>query len=1109
MNVWRLLLGLSLLLAAVAPTVAYEERREPARNVVLFGWDGAQRNHVWECLARGELPTLARLAREGALVEIDIEGTTDTKAGWAQILTGYHPEVTGVHSNGKFRPIPVGLTVFERLEAHFGTERFASLAVIGKTGNVGCAAPKRVKLGQRTKKGKKRKRRPKGEVVEIDGARYVDVPGEPYFLTKGAMDLFENGLKLDETVGTRALQEIERVKDRPFFLFVHFAEVDSSGHRHGENSKEYTDALISNDLWTGRIIERLEELGLSEKTRVYVTADHGFDEGLRGHKNAPYVFLATNDPRVSRRGLRQDVAPTMLEAFGLDLKELDPPLDGVPLTRPVTRTGVKLGPRPGLAARKRGPVEIVVEAEAYARKTPDEKGFAVVRRTRLGSGGAVLSRLTAAGGRCFYVIQIPKRSVYHAWIRYATSRDVSMPVLLDAAPQGRSERTVDLPATTGPEGRVTWRWAPMFKSRLDPGTVTIALGSAPTQVDCIVLKSRKGPPAHEVLPWTEPPSFGPETLAKLAKAEVPVRPAWLDAAQGYALPSWFEGSRVCAHTRLSSRWREDPVFTTAGEKLASLGFKTFSRHIKSGSEGAWWPSRVGAVEEWARERNVAKQIIDEAHRAGTRILVYHRHTEDRGAAEAHPDWVCRGDPLSGSKPIDGKRGPQLCLNTPYADHVLTRLLELVDMGADGFYFDYVHMPKDGCFCGACGQRFNLETGLAPPPVANPRDPVYRRYVDFKNETIERAFLRWRQAIHGRNPEAVLLIGSNTYPSMLERHTTHRLYRIADSVKTEWSKGPLRLIGISDTTLSFGWDLARDAADGRPAHVWVHGLLGSASAVYATAGIVAHGCIANLDHPEGEIPNPGKFAKAVALGNRVSPHLAGTRPVRFALVHCSERARDARWPSPVRVGAEVVRPTHGAYRTFVGMRLPTAMITDSQLEEGVPAETRILFLADGETITPPMRKSVESFILRGGLLVTQRPEWLWHAGLEEFEKAQEGLREVVHDAGIRAPVRVFGGSDAMHAMTYATPDRKRLVVALANEFDWVMTGRHSSRELRERQHDLEPVPRPCKDVTVKLPGRPKRVFDAVTGKDLPTSRTPGGFIATVAEFEALAVVVAEY
>ena len=90
---------------AVRPAAGVEK----PQNVILFGWDGAQRDHVNEALARGELPTLKKLAREGSYVKIDIEGKTDTKAGWSQILTGYYPEVTGVYSNARYQPIPVGL----------------------------------------------------------------------------------------------------------------------------------------------------------------------------------------------------------------------------------------------------------------------------------------------------------------------------------------------------------------------------------------------------------------------------------------------------------------------------------------------------------------------------------------------------------------------------------------------------------------------------------------------------------------------------------------------------------------------------------------------------------------------------------------------------------------------------------------------------------------------------------------------------------------------------------------------------------------------------------------------------------------------------------------
>jgi arylsulfatase A-like enzyme len=80
-------------------------------------------------------------------------------------------------------------------------------------------------------------------------------------------------------------------------------------------------------------MEKLKELGLYDETLIYVTADHGFDEGKKAHRDAPYVFLATNDPKVVRRGERADIAPTILERFGLELDKIEPPLDGKSLTR--------------------------------------------------------------------------------------------------------------------------------------------------------------------------------------------------------------------------------------------------------------------------------------------------------------------------------------------------------------------------------------------------------------------------------------------------------------------------------------------------------------------------------------------------------------------------------------------------------------------------------------------------------------------------------------------------------------------------------------------------------------------------------------------------------
>jgi len=333
-KVWpRLLiivLAATILCGDNVQTRAAQKKPVPTINVILIGWDGAQRNHIKECLARKELSNLERLSREGSIVAIDIIRVTKTRPGWAQILTGYEPEVTGVFSNDLYQPIPKGLTIFERLEEHFGPENIITVAVVGKKSFID--APQKTEIKDEANELKNKQADAK--IVEEDGVKYLVVPGKPYYYTKDNMDLFEDSLILDEKVGTRAIELLEKYKDKRFFFFVHFAEIDQKGHQNGENSKEYNDALISADTWTGKIMQKLKELKLYDKTLIYVTADHGFDEGMKGHSDAPYVFLVTNDPEVMCRGERADITPTILERFGLDLSKIDPPLDGHPLTKP-------------------------------------------------------------------------------------------------------------------------------------------------------------------------------------------------------------------------------------------------------------------------------------------------------------------------------------------------------------------------------------------------------------------------------------------------------------------------------------------------------------------------------------------------------------------------------------------------------------------------------------------------------------------------------------------------------------------------------------------------------------------------------------------------------
>jgi len=281
-------------------------------NAILVSWDGAGRKRVEALMAEKKLPALQTLKEEGAFVSIQVTGHgTVTSAGHAQMLTGLTSKVNKITNNERYEPIPEGYTIFERLKKGLGKENIVAVALMGKSKYLGALGPEALQD----------KKLPK----------YLQ-KGEPYFNAKKQLDSWFGGSVNDaETVTGKGLEYIENYKDKRFFMFFHFADPDTSGHSFGEGSADYTGALVNCDLLVGKIISKLKVLNIYGKTLIYVTADHGFNEGTNNHPDAPDIFLATNDKTVKNSGTQADITPTILKQFNIALDKLDPPLAGKPL----------------------------------------------------------------------------------------------------------------------------------------------------------------------------------------------------------------------------------------------------------------------------------------------------------------------------------------------------------------------------------------------------------------------------------------------------------------------------------------------------------------------------------------------------------------------------------------------------------------------------------------------------------------------------------------------------------------------------------------------------------------------------------------------------------
>ena len=233
-------LCLALLLAAVLiGLLLYFHRndRREFRNVILIGWDGVSRESLKKLLDENRLPNFSKVMKEGCFIHTFITTSlTETKPGWTEILTGYGPDVTGVYDNRvRYGAIPKGLTIFERLESHFGKDRIVTIFLSGKLQNLGCRGKHKVWPGGPrktwhdeklwTKEDMKNPEIPstdsvvpreylRGQKSEImNGQLVLTHDAEPYYYVHDAVDVFENGIADTELEGKRLVELIRLNKD--------------------------------------------------------------------------------------------------------------------------------------------------------------------------------------------------------------------------------------------------------------------------------------------------------------------------------------------------------------------------------------------------------------------------------------------------------------------------------------------------------------------------------------------------------------------------------------------------------------------------------------------------------------------------------------------------------------------------------------------------------------------------------------------------------------------------------------------------------------------------------------------------------------------------------
>jgi hypothetical protein len=279
----------SLVLCGLVGLAGCYVDEDPGFDTLLVSIDGTPPvllDEEWDTLT-----TIPTFMEGGSRQELQVQGVTDTMASHAKLLTGYGDDVTGVTSAFHWQPIPAGLSIPERLRKRFGP----NLAI--------------------------------DWVVNKPYMLAFDTDDEPFWFAGKACDVaIDREMIADITPDMIAALEDD--EDKPFFAFFHWGGVDKAGHEYGERSPEQRQALHDVDDQLGVIKDELIQLGRWDRTRVYLTTDHGFlPGGDRHYSQSSEVFLLTNNPDIGTGTWSHQLTWRILRDYGVEDDDVPAPVE--------------------------------------------------------------------------------------------------------------------------------------------------------------------------------------------------------------------------------------------------------------------------------------------------------------------------------------------------------------------------------------------------------------------------------------------------------------------------------------------------------------------------------------------------------------------------------------------------------------------------------------------------------------------------------------------------------------------------------------------------------------------------------------------------------------
>ena len=286
-------------------------------HVVGFLWDGTNANVLYDMVAAGEAPNVARLLAMGTGLGHGAMSSlpTVTLANHTTILTGAHPGHHGILHNAWYDRAtgeqvvtnspatwpwamqtlsPEVETLYQAVHRAFPGARTVSV-------NEPCDTGADQSTFEVLRTGGDLVRPPKAEDLPFATERFVR-PEKSYQVSS----------RIDHTGMVQALDVWDGARDGrspdgaplPLFTFVNFTLTDAAFHAGGPYSDIARASVHDTDARLGQILDAVERSGAFDRTAFFLVADHGMEDSNPEVTGDWAPALVESGVPVPRRGLR-------------------------------------------------------------------------------------------------------------------------------------------------------------------------------------------------------------------------------------------------------------------------------------------------------------------------------------------------------------------------------------------------------------------------------------------------------------------------------------------------------------------------------------------------------------------------------------------------------------------------------------------------------------------------------------------------------------------------------------------------------------------------------------------------------------------------------------